>query len=52
MVLRPLLKAERVGVDERWVGSDEFQIFGATYENDLVAITMEVLHKGTLRPIY
>ena len=29
--LRPLLKA---GVDERWFGS-EFQIFGATDENDL-----------------
>ena len=32
--LRPLLKAGRVGVDERWFGS-EFQFFGATDENDL-----------------
>ena len=43
--LRPLLKAGRVGVDERWFGS-EFQIFGATDENDL-DIGMEVLCKGT-----
>ena len=41
-----LLKAGRVGVDERWFGS-EFQIFGATDENDL-DVAMEVLRKGTL----
>ena len=34
LCLRHLQKAGRVGVDERWFGS-EFQIFGATYENDL-----------------
>ena len=44
--LRPLLEAGRVGVDERWFGS-EFQIFGATDENDL-EVAMEVLRKGTL----
>ena len=35
--LRPLLKAGRVGVDERWFGSD-FQICGATDENDLEVV--------------
>ena len=44
-VLRPLLKAGRVGVDERWFGS-EFQIFGATDENDL-KVAMGGLRKGT-----
>ena len=43
--LRPLIKAGRVGVDERWFGS-EFQILGATDENDS-EVAMEVLHKGT-----
>ena len=43
--LRPLLKAGRVGVDERWFGS-EFQIFDATDENDL-EVAMKVLRKGT-----
>ena len=43
--LRPLLKAGRVGVDERWIGI-EFEIFGATDENDL-EVAMEVLREGT-----
>ena len=43
--LRPLLKAGRVGVDKIWFGSD-FQIFGATDQNDL-EVVMKVLHKGT-----
>ena len=32
-------------MDKRWFGS-EFQIFGATDENDL-EVALEVLHKGT-----
>ena len=32
-------------MDERWFGN-EFQIFGATDENDL-EVAMEVLRKGT-----
>ena len=37
--------SRRVGVDERWFGS-EFQICGATDENDR-EVAMEVLRKGT-----
>ena len=33
-------------MDKRWFGS-EFQIFGATDENNL-EVAMEVLHKGTI----
>ena len=45
MMLRPLLTAISVGMDERLPGS-VFQIFDATDENDL-EVAMEVLRKGT-----
>ena len=45
MMFEASSKTGRVGMDERWHGS-EFQIFDATDENDL-EVAMEVLRKGT-----
>ena len=43
--MRALLKTGRVGMEDRWFGN-EFQILGATDENDLEA-AMVVLRGGT-----
>ena len=43
--MRALLKAERIGMEDRWFGK-AFQIFQATDENDLEA-AMVVLRGGT-----
>ena len=43
--MRTLLKTGRVGMEDRWFGN-EFQILGATDENDLEA-AMVALRGGT-----
>ena len=43
--MRALLKTGRVGMEDRWFGN-EFQILGATDENDL-EVAMVVLRGGT-----